>query len=185
MCVMVLRVAIVLISLLYPFAIYLGLRHFDARSLVLLLVAVAGLRILTDKHSALNHWLWVPLVGLLVFWILLSNSAIGLKLYPLFMNLSFFTMFAWSLRHPPTVIERLARLQYREFPKMAVRYTTKVTQIWCAFFVFNGTISLATALWGSDEVWALYNGLIAYLLIGILFAGEWLVRQRVLRLANG
>lgn len=183
---MVLRVAVVLVSLLYPLAVYLGLRHFTARSLVLLLVAVAGLRMLSDRQSALiNHWLWAPLFALLVLWILLSNSALGLKLYPLIMNLSLFVMFAWSLRHPPTVIERLARLQYRDFPDDAVRYTRRVTQLWCAFFVVNGTISLATAVWGSDELWALYNGLIAYVLMGFLFAAEWVVRQRVLRLING
>ena len=41
------------------------------------------------------------------------------------------------------------------------------------------TLALATALWASDKTWALYNGLIAYLLMGALFAGEWLVRGRV------
>lgn len=179
-----LRVAVLVISLLYPFAVYLGLRHFDARSLVLLLVVIAGLRILSDKHSALNHWLWVPLFGILVFWILVSNSDTGLKLYPVFMNASFFAMFAWSLKHPPSVIERLARLQYADFPEYGSRYTTRVTKVWCAFFIINGSVSLATTVWGSDEVWALYNGLIAYLLMGILFSGEWLVRQRVMRLAD-
>jgi len=29
------------------------------------------------------------------------------------------------------------------------------------------------------EIWALYNGLISYGLMGLLFAGEWLVRRRV------
>lgn len=179
-----LRVAVLFVSLLYPFAVYLGLRHFDARSLVLLLVVIAGLRILTDKHSALNHWLWVPLFGLLVFWVLVSNSETGLKLYPVFMNASFLAMFAWSLKHPPSVIERLARLQYADFPEHGICYTAKVTKVWCAFFIANGSVSLATALWGSDELWTLYNGLIAYLLMGMLFGGEWLVRQRVMRLAD-
>lgn len=179
-----LRIAVVAISLLYPFAVYLGLRHFDARSLVLLLVIIAGLRILSDKHSALNHWLWVPLFGILVFWILISNSDTGLKLYPVFMNASFLAMFAWSLRHPPSVIERLARLQHGDLPERGSRYTAKVTRVWCGFFIVNGAVSLATVLWGSDEVWTLYNGLIAYLLMGLLFGGEWLVRQRVMRLAD-
>jgi uncharacterized membrane protein len=40
-------------------------------------------------------------------------------------------------------------------------------------------------LWASERVWALYNGLIAYLLIGTLFAVEWLVRQRVKARAHG
>lgn len=51
--------------------------------------------------------------------------------------------------------------------------------MWCVFFVFNGALAVATALWTSDRVWALYNGLIAYVLIGTLFSVEWLVRRRV------
>jgi uncharacterized membrane protein len=61
---------------------------------------------------------------------------------------------------------------------VAIAYTRKVTVVWCGFFVVTGTLALATALWSSDKTWALYNGLIAYLLMGALFAGEWLVRPR-------
>ncbi len=58
------------------------------------------------------------------------------------------------------------------------RYTRRVTQVWCGFFVLNGGLALCTALWASDAGWALYNGLVAYVLMGLLFAGEWLVRRR-------
>ena len=47
-----------------------------------------------------------------------------------------------------------------------------------AFFVFNGSIALIT-VFCEDAVWALYNGFIAYLLMGTLFLGEWLIRRRV------
>jgi uncharacterized membrane protein len=51
-----------------------------------------------------------------------------------------------------------------------------VTQVWCWFFSVNGAIALATALWASPAIWTLYNGLIAYLVMGLLFAGEYVVR---------
>ena len=88
-------------------------------------------------------------------------------------------VFAISLRYPPSAIERLARLQEPDLPESGVRYTRRVTQVWCGFFIVNGSIALATVLWASDAAWALYNGLIAYLLMGLLFAAEWLVRRRV------
>jgi uncharacterized membrane protein len=47
------------------------------------------------------------------------------------------------------------------------------------FLLCNGAIALYTALVSSREVWALYNGLIAYGLMGAMFAGEWLVRRWV------
>jgi uncharacterized membrane protein len=31
----------------------------------------------------------------------------------------------------------------------------------------------------NDELWFWYNGVLAYVFIGMLMAGEWLVRQRV------
>jgi uncharacterized membrane protein len=44
--------------------------------------------------------------------------------------------------------------------------------------MLNGSMALITALWSSFEVWSLYNGLIAYVLMGLLFGGEYWVRQR-------
>jgi uncharacterized membrane protein len=48
-------------------------------------------------------------------------------------------------------------------------------------FVLNGSLALYTAVAADIEVWALYNGVIAYVLMGLLFAGEYLVRRRVRR----
>lgn len=179
-----LRLALLITSLLYPLAVYIGLQHFDPRTLVLLVIAVAGLRVLADANAARHLWLWIPLFGLLVFWILISNSELGLKLYPVLLNLSFFVMFAWSLKHPPSMVERLARLREPDLPSAAISYTAKVTATWCVFFALNGSVALSTALWASDELWLLYNGLIAYLFMGLLFGGEWLIRQYYVRASN-
>lgn len=179
-----LRIALVVVSVAYPLAVYFGLRYFDPRTLALLLITVAGLRFISDRNAAASHRLWLPLLALLVVWILLSNSGTALKLYPVLMNLSFLIMFAWSLRHPPSVAERLARFRHPDLPEHARAYTATVTRVWCVFFALNGLVALLTALWASDAIWALYNGLIAYGLIGSLLLGEWLVRQRVMRLAD-
>jgi len=87
-------------------------------------------------------------------------------------------LFASSLNQSQTIIERLARLQEPELPESGVRYTRKVTKVWCGFFVLNGLIALYTCF-QPLELWTLYNGLISYLLAGSLFAGEWIVRQFV------
>jgi uncharacterized membrane protein len=88
-------------------------------------------------------------------------------------------VFSTSLRFGPPLVERLARLQEPDLPPFAVAYTRRVTQVWCGFFVLNGSLALLTALYASDRVWMLYNGLLAYVMMGVLFAGEWLVRRRV------
>jgi uncharacterized membrane protein len=61
-----------------------------------------------------------------------------------------------------------------------VAYTRKVTQAWCVFFVANGLVALWTATRWPVQAWFYYNGIIAYLLVGVMFGGEWLVRRRVL-----
>jgi len=69
-------------------------------------------------------------------------------------------------------------LQDPALPDEAIPYTRKVTIIWCGFFMLNGVLALLTTLYASDRIWALYNGLISYCLMGLLFAGEWLVRPK-------
>ncbi len=66
-----------------------------------------------------------------------------------------------------------------------MQYTRRVTQVWCIFFFINGAIALGTALWASAAVWSLYNGVIAYLLMGGLLGGEYLVRLRFKQRHNG
>jgi uncharacterized membrane protein len=105
-----------------------------------------------------------------------SNELLTLRFYPAIANAAMLLLFSWSLWSPPSVIERLARLQHTDLPPEGVVYTRRVTQVWCGFFIVNGSIALATALFSSVEIWSLYNGLIAYLLMGILFIGEYLVR---------
>jgi uncharacterized membrane protein len=77
------------------------------------------------------------------------------------------------------VIERIARMMDPDLPPEGVRYTRRVTWVWVGFFCFNGLLSAALTLWAPLHWWTLYNGLIAYLLMGVLFVGEWLLRRRV------
>ena len=107
-----------------------------------------------------------------------SNNSVSLRFYPALVNGMMLVIFSWSLLSPPSLIERLARLQHPDLPPEGIIYTRRVTQIWCGFFMVNGFIALATALWSSFEVWSLYNGLIAYLLMGILMGGEYIVRMK-------
>lgn len=179
---MLLRIVIGLLTLLYPIAVYLGLQTFDARYLVVLLLVVAAARLLTlDSKTPLNHWLWLPLLLLLAIWSWLTNSALGLKFYPVLVNACLLVFFAWSLKVPPSMIERFARLKEPDLPERGIHYTRQVTVVWCGFFIINGTIALLTALYASDALWAAYNGFIAYIAMGTLFAGEWLIRQRVMK----
>ncbi len=161
----------------YPLLVYLGLAHAEPRALALLLLGLALARFLASRsQQALGLALAGLLLAALTAW---SNQLLPLKLYPVAVSAALLLLFGLSLWKGPTVVERLARLQEPNLDAHGVAYTRRVTQVWCGFFVLNGSLALATALWGSDATWALYNGLISYGLMGLLMGGEWLVRRRV------
>ncbi|HGT2536977.1 TPA: hypothetical protein ACMZ3U_001324, partial [Neisseria gonorrhoeae] len=101
--------------------------------------------------------------------------------YPVLVNLMMLAVFGSSLFAGQTVIEKLARLQQPDLPEKAVRYTRRVTQVWCVFFIANGTLAALLVRLGRYDWWAVYTGVIAYVLMGMLFAGEWLYRKLVLK----
>lgn len=171
------------VTLAYPLAIWLGDGRIEPRFLAGALL-LAGLARWPATGTRLAPWWWagILLLGVLAIWF---NALLPLKFYPVFVNTLLFAVFAASLLKPPTIVERLARLREPDLPRRAVAYTRRVTQVWCGFFVVNGALALFTALWSSAQVWGLYNGVLAYLFMGLLFTGEYFVRQRFKRRAHG
>lgn len=176
------RLFTLLLAVATPGLIYLGLRFFEPWLMGALLLVLLLLRHGTQARQFLHTMPSAErllLLALVLFslGITLSNSETLLRLYPTLMAWGMATVFARSLRHPPSVIERIARLSEPELSAAGVQYTRRVTQVWLGFMLINGAIALATSF-ASREIWVLWNGLIAYLLMGALFAGEWLCRRR-------
>ncbi len=172
-----------LLIILYPFIVFLGLKHWSINTIAPLLLIIFTLRFFLIKNKlAVLAWFskavtFFVFILVLLGWILKNNGL--LLFYPVTMNAIMLTLFAYSLWRPPSVIERLARLQEPDLPEEGVQYTKKVTFIWCLFFIINGSIALWTCLQNNIELWTLYNGAISYILMGLLFAGEWIVRKWV------
>ena len=167
----------------YPVIVYFGLSYYDIRiiSIILLLVFLAKfmverhfLKDNLEKRRSIFTIILATIICILAFY---YRELIYLKFYPVCINVIFLVLFSYSLAYPPTMIEKFARLRYKNLSESAVIYLRKVTILWCCFFVINGAIATYTALWTSVEIWTLYNGLISYILIGGLFAGEFLYRK--------
>ncbi|AOE50975.1 COG4648 family protein [Kangiella sediminilitoris] len=181
-----LKIAIAVVVLLYPIAIYFGLQYIEPKYLALTLAGLVILRALLSKSQLLSSvkglWFIILMAGLTVAALsFLQNSTLGLKLYPVIITTSFLVVFGYSLYKPPTVIERLARLQEPDLPPEGVAYTRTVTKVWCGFFILNLAISIYTVFYSSMAVWTLYNGLISYVLMGILFLAELIVRKFIIK----
>lgn len=127
------------------------------------------------------------LAGILCF---VFNKKIFLKLYSVVISATMLFVFGSSLFFKPNIIFRFACLGDKSvkgssFEPQVNSYCKKVTVVWCVFFVLNGSVSAFTALHDfgndalNDKIWSVYNGGISYILMGLLFAVEFLVRKMV------
>jgi uncharacterized membrane protein len=169
---------LVLAGVLYPFAVYYGHAHFAPWQFALLLGGLWLGRVMTAQKRPDTLF---PAVIALVFCVLLGllDSLLLLRWYPVLISASMLGLFGSSLIKGPPIVERLARIREPVLPEVALRYTRQVTQVWCWFFLANGLITTGLTLWAPLTWWTLYTGLISYALMGLLFAGEWLIRCRV------
>jgi uncharacterized membrane protein len=165
----------------YPLAVYFGLLHLGARSLglLLMLLLLPGLALKWRHARREDRWAVarVPLsvLALVALAALFDEQRFVLAL-PVLINMLLLVSFASSLRGTP-LVERFARMQDPELGPEQVRYCRAVTVVWCIFFVLNGALSAALALFASVGLWALYTGLVAYVLIGLLATAEYVVRK--------
>lgn len=176
----VLNILLSILLILYPPCVYFGLKTFSPRWIAGALFVLFALRLWAVRkniHASkakefLPIFVGVAATSLLVF---IRNDAFFLRLNPALINLNFLVVFGVTLWRPPSMIERFARLEHPDLPERGVRYTYKVTIAWCIFFVLNGSIALWSAF-QSLHTWTLYNGLISYIAMGILFSVEWIIR---------
>ncbi|CAM2822726.1 hypothetical protein CWB60_06200 [Pseudoalteromonas sp. S327] len=171
----------------YPFIVYIGLTRFNSYLLTMILLTLLIIRLWLSK-PLLAKMPWIKpasLLGILAIGLSKTmGSDFGIRLYPVIVNTVMFFVFAYSLYKGPSIIETFARITEPKLDKRAISYTKNVTKIWCVFFVFNASIALYTSVFTSLDVWAFYNGFIAYIIMGVLFAVEWLVRKKVKRNAG-
>jgi uncharacterized membrane protein len=168
----------------YPALVWFGLGHWSPRKLALVLlcviVPVVVVRLRGRARDAARQLAALPLVTVAA--LLLSatlNSSGYVLVVPVAINALLLVTFGSTLRAgSQPMIERFARMQVPDLSPGQLAWCRMWTCIWCGFFVLNGGIALTLALAAPLSWWAVYNGLIAYVLMGILFATEWLLRRR-------
>jgi len=158
----------------YPVIIYLLLSYQVAWLGALLVFGM----IVWKLHHRDNRlwWTLILTVAALLAARLFGIDAV-LKMSPLVIHTSLFAIFVQSLNNTP-LIERFARLDFGDaLPPGITAYCRKLTILWTLFFTANIVGCVWLAIRGDDATWALYNGLIVYLLIGALLMGEYLWRR--------
>ena len=122
-----------------------------------------------------------PFIGMFaVIGIFHFTDFILLKYYPPVMNFCLFFIFFSSLFQERTVIQKIALASDPDSNEAVMKYTRNLTYIWAVFTFLNFLISVGTVFM-SEKIWALYNGFISYLLVGIIFIIEYIVRINFMR----
>lgn len=172
----------VVLTLAYPAAVYFGLTRWGTRQVTLLLAALvlagAVLRIPASGREHMVAALKGPSLILPLFALsYVLNDARFLFVMPVLISVVFLISFAGSLRGPMPIVERFARMQVSDLRPEEQRYCRSVTIVWSVFFVMNGITAALLAWLAPVAWWAAYTGLIAYVLMGLLGASEYVVRK--------
>jgi uncharacterized membrane protein len=165
----------------YPIYVYVALEHVSTRALALGLAVVLGVGLVFRLNGARRaHALVAARVPMLLVVILLVGSFFDDQRFvlalPVVTNALFLTHFVASLRTMP-VAERFARAQEGDLSPRQVAYCRKLTVAWSIFFVVNGTICGALALFAPIAWWTLYTGLLSYIALGAMASIEYVVRK--------
>ncbi len=169
-------------SVAYPFAVYFADDRIGPLVFVAAAIALIALRLVALRAEEARRWR-MPLLVVASLLLLLASIDLDFatRSYPLLLSLAAAGLFGWSLLRPPSLIERLARIRQPDLPPAAQRYCRRVTVIWTCWLVCNAGVAGALAAWGSVAQWALWTGVVFYVVSGALLAGEYAVRHLVRR----
>lgn len=137
----------------------------------LLLVFVAG----TTAFGAKIRGVWI-IALILAAALFFTAEPIFLKLYPVLMNTAVAGIFFSSLFKKPLIAVFAEKMGY-VLDDAGHAYTHKATIAWGIFMSANALVSLGT-VFTHLHFWAIYNGGISYLLIGLMMLGEYCVRRK-------
>lgn len=169
------------IAVVYPFLVYtlherVSFIVFAFGAIVLLLLRAF---LVSGGLMALFR---LPLLGAAVALVFLSliDAALAAKTYPALLSLMVAALFGNSLRHAPSLIERIARLRDPDLSVAGQDYCRRLTWIWVVWLTLNAIIAALLAMSASIDLWILWTGVVSYVCSGTLFFGEMILRPWLL-----
>jgi uncharacterized membrane protein len=172
----------VLLGFAYPALIYLALTFMEPRAVAICVLLLLAARVAMTSPKRLLRYasaLRLAVLGVTVALLISAacNDPVSLRATPALVSFALLIAFAYSLTQSESIIEAYARVVAGDLPEEERLYCRRVTLVWCGFFLVNGCAALWLAVAGTLEQWALYTGGIAYVMMGILFASEYIYRH--------
>jgi uncharacterized membrane protein len=170
------------LSVLYPVLVWLYGGAVAPSLFVLFALVLVGLRMALMAPDRNQPWrLSLAVVAIFLVVLAALDMDLGTKAYPVLLSLAAAYVFAQSLLLPPSLIERMAHVRHVTVVEEVRTYCRNLTAIWVVWLVLNAAIATWLAVHGSDRAWALWTGILSYMLSGILLVGEMGVRRLILR----
>jgi uncharacterized membrane protein len=172
-------VTVALVGVAYPELVYAGRASLPPLAFVAAALGIVCLRAAVS-HDAARPWRYpLAVAAVAIATIAIVDQSLAARAYPCVLSLAAASVFGLSLVCPPSLIERFARLREPDLPAEGQAYCRTVTKVWTAWLLANAAIAGWLGAVGNDEAWALWTGLISYLVSGCLFGGEFAVRRIV------
>ena len=113
------------------------------------------------------------------------DDEIVIKLYPALADLAYLTIMITSFIFPPPLAYYFIDIFDKSMKKVIPQqrfdlYCFRASIVWCAYFVIDGIVSILTVTIpagreDSNLIWGAYNAGITYVIMGIIFAGEFII----------
>jgi uncharacterized membrane protein len=178
-------VRLLIVAVGYPLAVHAAvlLKHPVAGFGALLAVVLSHLIVRRWGHqrdslrSAWGMLLGICVLAALVAIALYWGPTYALFLPPIAINLSLLIIFGRTLLpgHEP-IISRLSRVLRGSLPTQLGVYTRRLTWLWTGVFAGLLLESVLLAAYAPLEVWSLFTNILNYLLLAVLFLGEYVYR---------
>jgi len=166
----------VAVFLLYPYLVYKGAQEgvvWFAPAVIASIYFYQALKARTSKVRIQKLVVVVILFAGTVFY-----QDLMAKLIPIVIQLSLMWFFAKTLLKGkgPSLVERFALLEFPVMPPVLSRYCRHLTMLWAGFFAFNVFACLLLAFFAPVQWWAVYTGVMIFLLTGVIIVLEYIWR---------
>ena len=105
-----------------------------------------------------------------------SHNGTWLLVLPSATQATFGIVFLRSLSGTP-LIEHFARMVKPELSVPELAHCRRWTKVWGGYLLVLAALGLVLACWASLAVWTVYVGVLSYVLVGVLFAVEYVIRK--------
>jgi uncharacterized membrane protein len=176
-----------LLIVLYPVLVFsaLVIFKFSIRYLSVFIILLAIAYFLVNRHNYKGKHKALVLISPAILCCigiicLITKSSLTLKIYPALADMVYLVIMGTSILIPPPVVVYFINMFDKTIKdnipaEFFNQYCRKAAIIWCVFFVFDGVVAFITVFWASDVVWGVYNGGITYVLMGLIFIGEYFI----------